>query len=181
MRVKCSAGRRAADDSGVLPAQSKRRSQTTQPPLLGFPRPETILKSLFSASFFFLLFFSPHPPALKQSTTKNIKNKSQKINHIDKPDKLHLAGRVNRELGHAERSEAQRPKGERESLCERERERRGRERESEGGRRAAGLRATLLWSLQPSSGCRQIAALTRYKNHPINHALLHQSQAAPST
>lgn len=34
--------------------------------------------------------------------------KITEINHIDKPDKLHLAGRVNRELGHAVWSEAER-------------------------------------------------------------------------
>lgn len=34
--------------------------------------------------------------------------KITEINHIDKPDKLHLAGRVNRVLGHAVWSEAER-------------------------------------------------------------------------
>lgn len=52
--------------------------------------------------------------------------KITEINHIDKPDKLHLAGRVNRVPGHAVWSEA-----------ERRVEQRGEERE--GGRERASV------------------------------------------
>lgn len=66
--------------------------------------------------------------------------KITEINHIDKPDKLHLAGRVNRAA--ATRYEVK-PSGE--SSGE------GKEREREAAERRAEDES------QPSSGCRQIA------------------------
>lgn len=58
-----------------------------------------------------LFFFTPETRKAGKIT---------EINHIDKPDKLHLAGRVNRAAGHAVRSEAERRAERREAARQRE-------------------------------------------------------------
>lgn len=72
----------------------------------------TLLSSLLKLNRQLLSFFFLHEEACK----------IREINHIDKPDKLHLAGRVNRVPGHAVRSEAERRGGRREEERERERD-----------------------------------------------------------
>lgn len=77
-----------------------------------------------------------------------------RINHIDKPDKLHLAGRVNRDLGRAvwsgaERSERERMKG------------------KEAGREAGGHCCSVpspgFLGIQTDCTCKVAPWLTRYK------------------